>query len=113
MFEIRNYHFEPSLFDEYKPWAESGAVPFLKKKMDIVGFWVTNDEPPEIAGPLADKDGIGPSNITWIIRWDDMAQRDRIWAEVRSHPEWTEFFTKVPGGRQSYLKTEVKFADEI
>ena len=32
MFEIRNYHFEPSLFDEYRPWAESGIVPFLKKE---------------------------------------------------------------------------------
>ena len=113
MFEIRNYHFEPSLFDEYRPWAESGIVPFLKKKMDIVGFWITNDEPPKIKGQIGDIENTRPANITWIIRWDDMAQRDRVWAEVSSHPEWNEFFTAVPGTKQSYLKTEVKFADEI
>ena len=113
MFEIRNYHFEPSLFDEYKPWAQTLAVPFLKTKMDILGFWVTNDDPPIIAGVLAEKDEIGPSNITWIIRWDDRHRRDRVWAEVSSDPEWNELLSKVPGGRASYLKTEAKFAEEI
>jgi len=26
MIEIRNYHFDPELFDEYKPWAKSLAL---------------------------------------------------------------------------------------
>jgi hypothetical protein len=28
MFEIRNYHFDPARFDEYKKWAETLAVPY-------------------------------------------------------------------------------------
>lgn len=33
MFEIRNYHFEPRLFEEYKTWAATLAVPYIRTKM--------------------------------------------------------------------------------
>ena len=46
MFEIRNYHFEPAKFDEYKKWAETVAVPYLKGEMEVVGFWVNNEMAP-------------------------------------------------------------------
>jgi hypothetical protein len=113
MFEIRNYHFEPSRFDEYKPWAESLAVPFLKTKMEIVGFWVTNDIDPIYGGSLPRDESVHPSNITWIIRWDDRAQRDAVWEENGADPAWQAILDQVPGGRESYLRTEVKFATEI
>ncbi len=85
----------------------------MKKKMDIVGFWVADDDPPQFGGSLAQNAGATFANITWIIRWDDRAQRDRVWEETRSDPEWIEILSKVPGGRKSYLKTEAKFASEI
>ena len=113
MFEIRNYQFEPSLFDEYKAWAKTLGVPYFKKKMDIVGFWVVNDDPPIFGGSLPQDAGATFANIVWIIRWDDRAQRDRVWEETKSDPEKIEIFSTVPGGMTSYLKTEVKFAEEI
>jgi hypothetical protein len=29
LFEIRNYHFNPDLFEEYKTWAKAEALPSL------------------------------------------------------------------------------------
>ena len=113
MFEIRNYHFEPSKFDEYKPWAESLAVPFLKSKMEIVGFWVNNEMAPMYGGSHHQDENVSPANITWILRWQDRAQRDKAWDELHTDPEWQEIISQVPGGRESYLRTEVKFATEI
>ena len=113
MIEIRNYHFDPELFDEYKPWAKSLALPYLRKKMDLIGFWVTNDEPVELKGSRVPDDMTPPSNITWAIRWEDKAQHDRVHAEWNADPEWSELMSKVPGGRASYHIVEVKFADEL
>ena len=113
MFEIRSYHFEPARFDAYKEWAETLAVPFIKGKMDVVGFWLDNEMAPEYGGSLPLDEDVRPANVTWIIRWQDMAQRDKAWAEFRSDPAWQKIISRVPGGRQSYLKTETKFATEI
>ncbi|MCI0787397.1 MAG: DUF1428 family protein [Chloroflexi bacterium] len=114
MFEIRNYHFEPMKFDEYKKWAETThAVLYLKGKMDVVGFWVNNEMAPIYGGSLPLDENVRPANITWIIRWQDRAQRDQVWEELHSDPAWQAIMSQVPGGRESYLRTEVKFATEI
>ena len=113
MIEIRNYHFEPTRFHEYKKWAETLAVPYLKGRYEVVGFWVNNDMAPEYGGSLPLDENVRPANITWIIRWQNRAQRDKAWEERRSDPEWEAIVSKVPGGRESYLRTEVKFATEI
>ena len=44
--EIRNYHYEPKLMKEYKEWATKLALPYIRKNMDLVGFWVNVDEAP-------------------------------------------------------------------
>ena len=81
--------------------------------MDLIGFWVTNDEPVELKGSRVPDDMTPPSNITWAIRWEDNAQRGRVHAEVDADPEWIEMFSKVLGGRASYHIMQVKFADEL
>jgi len=113
LFEIRNYHFNPAKFDEYKIWAEASAVPYLKRTLDVVGFWVRNEMTPEYKGSLPIDEGVQPANITWIIRWEDQAHKDRGDEEWGSAPEWKAIFGRVPGGRASYLRTEVKFATEL
>ena len=113
MFEIRNYHFEPTRFDEYKEWARTLAVPYLKGKMDVVGFWAINEMAPVYGGSLPQDETVGPANITWIIRWQDRAQRDKRWEELGSDPAWQAILAQVPGGRESYLRIEEKFATEI
>jgi hypothetical protein len=113
MFEIRNYYFEPTRFDEYKEWAAATAVPYLRGKLDILGFWVNNDMDPLYGGSLPRAENMFTANITWIIRWEDRAQRDKTWEEIVSDPEWNAIVDRVPGGRASYLSTEVKFATEM
>jgi hypothetical protein len=113
MVEIRNYHFAPDRLDEYRHWAETRAVPHLRTKMEIIGFWVANDVPPIFGGSLADDGKSDPANVTWVIRWHDKAQRDRVWADLRSSAEWQAIEKMVPGGDTSYLRAEARFATEI
>ncbi len=111
IFEIRNYHFNPALFESYKQWAKSEATPYLFSKLDIVGFWVNTSDEPEVRGQP--QDDLGSANITWIIRWNDMEHRNRVLPDVLSSPEWQTIFTRVPGGRASYLRIESKFAESL
>ena len=113
LFEIRSYHFDPAKFDEYKKWAEASAVPHLKHIHDVVGFWVSNEMAPIYGGSLPRDEKMQPANITWIIRWEDQAHLDRGHEEWGSDTEWKAIIDSVPGGRASYLRTEVKFATEM
>ena len=110
LYEIRNYHFEPALFDNYKTWAKEQALPFLNRELDLVGFWATNGES-EITG--APMDEMGSANITWIIRWDDRAARDATMASVFTGEEWGKIFEHVPGGMGSYKRMEAKFTEDL
>ena len=113
MFAIRSYYFDPTRFDAYKEWAASSALPYLRGKLDILGFWVNNEMDP-IYGGSPPRDGDShTANITWIVRWEDRTQRDKAWEELSSDPDWQAMLDRVPGGRASYLRTEVKFATEL
>ena len=111
IYEIRNYYFDPARFDEYKAWAQDKALKFLDQHLDLVGFWVNNDQAPEIIG--AEMDALGPANITWIIRWPDREQRDATMDTLFTGDEWGEIFKDVPGGLESYKRMEVKFTDAL
>jgi hypothetical protein len=113
LYEIRNYHFDPELLEEYKKWARELAINYIKSKVDVVGFWFKNNIPPEYGGSLPRHENVVPSNITWIIRWQDKEQRDKIWKEFRESKEWNQIRSKVPGGPKSYLRIEAKFAESI
>jgi len=111
LYEIRNYHFNPELFEDYKTWARNEAGPYLRDNLDIVGFWVDRGIPAEINGePM---DALGSANITWIIRWEDMAQRESQFEATLTSPEWTDIFSRVPGGIDSYRRREAKFFEEL
>ena len=109
--EIRNYHFDPARIDDYRVWATELAVPHLKAELDLVGFWINTAAEPEITG--APHDDLGTANVTWILRWDDLETRSKTMDRVFSSDRWKEIFAKVPGGRESYRRTEAKFAAEI
>jgi hypothetical protein len=112
LYEIRNYWFDPTLFEEYKKWSRELAFPYIKEKMDVVGFWFKNDMPPEHDGSLPWYEGVVPSNVTWVIRWQDREHRDKAWEELGT-VEWERIFSMVPGGSKSYLREEVKFAESL
>ena len=111
MYEIRNYHFRPDLFDAYKAWAKNEAGPFLATQMDIVGFWVNSNDPPEVLGEAQDR--LGSANVTWIVRWQDLAHRNEVWGRVFASPEWIDIFSRVPEGIASYSRLEAKFTDAL
>ncbi len=111
MFEIRNYHFDPELFDQYKAWATTSALPYIRSQVDLVGFWTSLDEPAQVGGePL---DDLGSANVTWIIRWPDQPTREAEFKRVFTSPEWAEIFKDVPGGARSYRRAEAKFAEQL
>ena len=113
LYEIRSYHFDPSKFEEYKLWAKQYAGPYFLSKMDIVGFWLGVGMEPEYGGSIPWEGDLRPVNMTWIIRWQDREQRDRVWEEVWADPELERIFSMVPGGIESYLRTEVRFAEDF
>ncbi len=111
VFEIRNYHFRPDLIEAYKAWAKAEALPHLAQKLDVLGFWVNTHDAPVVGGDPQDK--LGSANITWIIRWRDLAHRHASIPEIFSSAAWQDIFSRVPGGRASYLRTEAKFAESL
>ena len=111
LYEIRNYHFKKELFEDYKKWIGSGPLSYLKKHLDVVGFWISTDIPAEIFGKRIGE--LDAANITWIIRWRDMKQREIIIPKVLECPQWEDLFATVPGGEDSYHRVELKFMNML
>ena len=109
--EIRNYYYEPKLFAQYRDWAKNDAIAYLRQHLNVVGFWLNNDSPSEVRG--VELDQLGSANVTWIIGWNDMAQRSDTLARVFATPEWNAIFAKSPAGLAGYLRMESKFTEAI
>ncbi|MCY4655275.1 MAG: hypothetical protein OXC80_00500 [Gammaproteobacteria bacterium] len=110
IYEIRNYHYEPSLMPEYRKWANELAVPYIKEAVDLVGFWINIDEPTQIGGQPQDE--LGSATVTWIIRWPDVEARHKEFPKVFGSAEWREIFSQNPG-QEHYHRTEAKFAEML
>jgi len=111
LIEVRNYHIQPSAFDVYMEWARTIAVPFLKRNYDVIGFWVNSEDKPEIA--RGEPDPLGSSNVTWIVRWESMSQRNETLRGTTASAEWQGIFSKLPGGIKNYLRIESKFTKPL
>ena len=111
IYEIRNYHVRPDLIDAYGAWTKAEALPYLASHLDLLGFWINSNDAPEVRG--AAHDHLGSANVTWIIRWQDLAQRNEMMPRVLADPAWQEIFTRIPGGRASLLRVEAKFANDL
>ncbi len=110
IYEIRNYHYEPTLIKEYKEWASKLALPYLREHLDVVGFWVNIEQDPEVDGkPL---DDLGSATVTWIIRWDDMDKRNEVMRTAFASSEWQEIMKNNPG-QENYHRTEARFAEAL
>lgn len=111
VFEIRNYHYDPSKFDAYRMWAINEAAPFLKENLDVVGIWIGNTKTPEIHGESPMNLTLGSANVTWIIRWDSMNARERAQEEIFGSEEWQNIWENHPD-QKGYLHVEIRFAKE-
>ena len=110
IYEIRNYWYEPARLADYREWVGAEGLPYLRKHLDIVGFWITNDEPAEV--DVTPMDELGHANVTWIIRWPDIETRHATLPLVLRSDEWQAVFANSPG-RTNYRRVEVRFADGI
>ena len=111
LYEIRNYHFKKELFEDYTKWLGSGPLSYLKKHLDVVGFWISTDIPAEIFGKRIGE--LDAANITWIIRWRDIKQREIMIPKVLECQQWEDLFSTVPGGEDSYHRVELKFMNML
>jgi len=111
LYEIRDYHYRRDIFDQYKMWAVSEAIPFLRANLDVIGFWIDSGFDAEIAGTSPIKSNIGTANVTWIIRWKDKETRDRELPRVLSSSGWRDIWSRHPDGG-GYLQTSARFMDE-
>ena len=111
VYEIRSYHIDPPQLEAYKTWISTYGLPHIRKNMDVVGFWVKGDLEGDVSG--APMDALGSANVTWIINWESKAARDETMGKTFGTPEWEEIFAKFPGGREAYLRTEVRFFEGI
>jgi hypothetical protein len=111
LFEIRNYHIRPESLAAYSHWAKTQAIPHLSKVLDVRGFWIETSEPAQITGAPMDK--LGPANVTWILGWADMADRDQRLPAVFASDAWAPVFAQLPGGLDNYLRMESKFTQSL
>jgi hypothetical protein len=111
LYEIRNYHIRPDRLEAYSDWAKTHAIPHLSKVLNVAGFWVDSGEPSQITGePM---DALGSANVTWILVWRDMAERDAKLPETFGSDAWQGVFANLPGGLENYTRMESKFARSL
>jgi len=97
IYELRSYWVEPTFLNAYITWVNEKAQPLQRGKFGfrVIGFWTVEGEDGTIAPD-------GP-NVVWMTAWEDRAERDRVWADLRSSPEWAAIregisnFMRQPG----------------
>ena len=111
LFEIRSYHYDPNQWDALKQWARAEVIPYLKSNWDIAGFWFDSGDTPEFSGQDPEPRKYGVANVTWVIRWESMEQRNQAHKDLRESEEWQKIWSTHPDPN-GYLHSEVKFAEE-
>ena len=112
LYEIRNYHYDPSKYEAYMRWAKKDALPFLKANLDLVGMWVPSGDPPEFMGVDPIPSQHGAPNVTWIIRWDSMEHRNQGHQDLFGGQEWQDIWSRHPDSN-GYLHVQITFAEAI
>lgn len=105
--EIRDYHYDPERLDAYRTWAVE-AVEVLGARLDLLGFWIDAGEPARISGADPMDLPHGAANVTWMIRWDDLAQREAEWDALWEDPAWGACWERHPGF-DGYRHMSVRF----
>ena len=111
IFEIRDYHYQADRLEEYRVWAGE-AVVFLGERWDLLGWWMDSGAAPRIMGsdPMQLKHGL--ANITWMLRWDSIEERESAWEELWENPKWLDLWDRHPGF-EGYLQLAVRFMEEV
>jgi hypothetical protein len=76
IYELRVYHCAPGRLPALHQRFENTTLKLWEKYgIEQVGFWTTL---------------VGPSNqtLTYLLKWDSLAERERKWNAFASDPEW-------------------------
>lgn len=97
--------------EAYRVWAEEAGV-FLRDRWDMSGFWLDSGEPARISGSDPMSPRHGTANVTWVLHWDDMAEREAAWDDLWEDPVWKEIWSRHPGF-DGYLQLSVRFLEQV
>lgn len=109
IYEFRDYHYVGDL-EAYKEWWKEG-IEVLGARMDIQGLWFDSGIPARIGGIDSMPLPHGSANVTWVIRWDSIEQRDAIWNALQEDDEWIACAERHPGF-DGYRHMSVRFLEE-
>jgi len=97
LYELRTYEALPGQMPALnKRFAEVTMGLFARYKMEVVGFW-TND----IGGYS--------NELIYMMRFDDMADRERKWAAFGADEEWRKARAASEAGGPLLLRIKAQF----
>jgi len=74
--ELRIYHCAPGRLPALHERFTSATLGFFKKhSIEQIGFWTT------LAGP-------SNQSLTYLLKWESLAERERKWNAFQADPEW-------------------------
>ncbi|MBO1111889.1 NIPSNAP family protein [Bordetella petrii] len=74
--ELRVYHCAPGRLPALHERFTSATLGFFKKHgIEQIGFWTT------LAGPTN-------QSLTYLLKWESLAERERKWNAFQADPEW-------------------------
>jgi len=74
--ELRVYHCAPGRLPALHERFTSATLGFFKKHgIEQIGFWTT------LAGPTN-------QSLTYLLKWESLAERERKWNAFQADPDW-------------------------
>ncbi|MBV7481862.1 NIPSNAP family protein [Bordetella sp. BOR01] len=74
--ELRIYHCAPGRLPALHDRFTSATLGFFKKHgIEQIGFWTT------LAGPTN-------QSLTYLLKWESLAERERKWNAFQADPDW-------------------------
>ena len=110
--EIRDYTIEPQWWDAYRKWLVEDGAPVLKKKLDIIDFWIAGDIDAEVSGSDPRVSPYGQPQVCWIIRWESKAARDAGFGALLQDEEWQACWARHPNPN-AYLQMNGRFMETV
>lgn len=95
--EMRVYYCAPTRLPALLDRFRNTTLDFFKKYgIEQVGFWTTL---------------VGPDNhaLTYLLKWDDMAQREQRWNAFQADPEWIAKRAETEKDRPIVVRIENSF----
>ncbi len=96
LYELREYYIEPGCMPEINARFRNHTIEiFARLGIDVVGFW---------------QETVGHNQrLTYIIRFADMADRERRWDTFVSDPEWLRVKAMTEADHQIITSVENRF----